>query len=378
MNQSFEVIIAGLGAMGSAAAYHLARCGQRVLGLDCFAPPHTFGSSHGQTRIIREAYFEHPLYVPLVKRAYELWAELERECAQTLFRQTGGLMIGPPDGVLVKGAQHSAELHQLPHTMLSADEIRRRFPAFHPTDEMVAVWEPRAGILFPEACVEAHLKLARERGATLQFEEPITHWQADGAGVRVRTSRGDYYADRLLLAVGPWIQTLLADLSLPLVIERQAFCLFEPAAHAEHFHPDHCPINLWEYAPDRFFYGFPDLGQGVKAAIHHEGEFIDPETVKRTVAPEEVEHIRAFVRRFLPDANGELRHSTVCLYTNTPDSHFLIDFHPRHPQVLIVSPCSGHGFKFSSVMGEVLADLCLTGHSSFDLRPFQLNRMSRA
>ncbi len=374
MHQTFEVIIAGLGAMGSAAAYHLARRGHRVLGLDRFTPPHSFGSSHGQMRIIREAYFEHPLYVPLVQRAYELWAELERECGRTLFRQTGGLMIGPPDGVLVSGAQHSAQLHQLPHTLLSADEMRGRFPALHPTDEMVAVWEPRAGILFPESCIEAHLELARQHGATLQFEEPITKWQADGAGVQVSTSHGDYRADRLLLAAGPWIQTLLADLSLPLMVERQTICWFEPTAHAENFHPDCCPINLWEYAPGRFFYGFPDLGQGVKAAIHHEGEVAEPETVRRTVAPEEIEHIRTFVRRFLPDADGELRHSAVCLYTNTPDSHFLVDFHPQHTPVLIASPCSGHGFKFSSVIGELVADLFLSGQSSFDLRPFRLER----
>lgn len=374
MTQTFEVIIAGLGAMGSAAAYHLARRGQRVLGLDRFTPPHTFGSSHGQTRIIREAYFEHPLYVPLVQRAYQLWAELEQECGRTLFRQTGGLMIGPPGGVLVRGAQHSAQLHQLPHSILSADEIRERFPALHPTDEMVAVWEPRAGILFPESCIEAHLELARRHGATLQFEEPITKWQADGAGIKVTTSRGDYRADHLLLAAGPWMQTLLADLSLPLTVERQTICWFDPHTNAENFHPDCCPINLWEYAPDRFFYGFPDLGQGVKAAIHHEGEAVESESVQRTVAPEEVEHIRTFVRRFLPAADGALRHSAVCLYTNTPDTHFLVDTHPLHTPVLIASPCSGHGFKFSSVIGEMLADLCLSGRSSFDLRPFRLER----
>jgi sarcosine oxidase len=373
--QSFEVIIAGLGAMGSAAAYHLARRGRRVLGLDRFTPPHSLGSSHGQTRIIREAYFEHPLYVPLVQRAYELWAELEQAYGRTLLRQTGGLMIGAMDGTLVSGARRSAQLHKLPHDLLSADEIRARFPALHPTDDRVAVWEPHAGILSPEICIEAHLELARRQGAKIYFEEPIRSWQTDGAGVEVKTSNATYRADLLLLAAGPWIKNLLPELSLPLIVERQTICWFEPTANAGYFHPDRCPINLWEYAPDRFFYGFPDLGQGVKAALHHEGEITEPETVRRTVESEEVEQIRTFLRRFLPDANGELRHSEVCLYTNTPDSHFLIDFHPHHAQVLIASPCSGHGFKFSSVLGEILAQLCLEGRSSFDLRPFRLGRL---
>jgi len=365
-----EVIIVGLGAMGSACAFHLARRGKRVLGLDRFEPPHAFGSSHGQTRIIREAYFEHPLYVPLVQRAYELWAELERVSGRSLFRETGGLMIGKPDSAVVSGATQSARAHSLPHELLSADQVRSRFPALHPTDDMVAVWEPRAGILFPEICLEAHLTLARNRGAELHTEEQVLNWEGDGAGVRVITSKGSYQAGQLVLTAGSWMQSLLAGLKLPLVVERQVQFWFEPKRPDE-FRPEHCPIHIWEHAPGRFFYGFPDLGVGVKVARHHEGESADPDSLNRAVRPEDIEAMRAVVRQFLPDADGPLRSAMVCMYSNTPDGHFFIDWHPRNPRVLIASPCSGHGFKFSSVIGEVLANLLTAEPMQFDLSLFR-------
>ena len=370
MPQKFDVIIVGLGAMGSAAAYHLAARGRRVLGLDRFSPPHAIGSSHGKTRIIREAYFEHPLYVPLIQRAYELWAELERQTGRPLLRQTGGLMIGRPDSAVVSGAKRSAEEHRLRHEILEASEVRRRFPALQPTDEMIAVWEPRAGILFPEACVDAHLDMARKHGADLHAEEPVLRWQPDGKGVRVFTAKGEYPADQLVLTAGSWIQSLLPDLILPIVVERQIQFWFEPI-NPSAFHPDRCPIHIWEFEPDRHFYGFPYLGEGVKVAGHHEGETVNPDFINRDVAPEEVEAMRALVRQFLPGADGPLRSAVVCMYTNTPDHHFFIDRHPAHPQVLIASPCSGHGFKFSSAIGEVVANLTTTAGSGFDLSLFR-------
>ncbi|MCI0693561.1 N-methyl-L-tryptophan oxidase [candidate division KSB1 bacterium] len=375
---SFDVIIAGLGAMGSAAAYHLARRSQRVLGLDRFAPPHAFGSSHGQTRIIREAYFEHPLYVPLVQRAYENWAELERESGQRLFQQTGGLMIGPLDGQLVAGAQRSAQIHHLPHELLTAAEMRQRFPAFRPSDDMVAVWEPRAGILFPERCIEAHLQMARQCGAVLHFDEPATAWERDGDGVRVLTSNGEYRAQRLLITAGAWTGRFIAELALPLTIERQVLLWFDPIAHSEHFDSQRCPIYIAEHEPNRFIYGFPNLGEGVKVGRHHEGESADPDGVRREAGPEDIEAMRAILCRFMPAIDTAPRVSAVCLYTNTPDSHFLIDFHPHHPHVLLASICSGHGFKFSSAFGEILADLLIEGRSTFDLSLFRLERFKRS
>ncbi|MBI2948550.1 MAG: N-methyl-L-tryptophan oxidase [Verrucomicrobia bacterium] len=371
MSEKYDVIIVGLGAMGSAACYHLARRGKKVLGLDRFSPPHTLGSSHGQTRIIREAYFEHPVYVPLVQHAYELWADLERESGRRLFVQTGGLMIGRPEGVVVGGAKQSAVEHRLQHEILSAAEVRRRFPALQPTDDMVAVWEPRAGILFPEACVETHLAHAKRHGADIHVNEAVTRWEADAGTARVVTSRGQFQASRLVLACGSWVTALLPDLSIPLTIERQVLYWFEAKRAPENFHSDRCPIYLWEHEPERFFYGFPDLGEGVKVAGHHEGRVTSPEAIDREIHADETEAMRRIIRKLMPDADGPLRSAVVCMYTNTPDHHFLIDSHPRYPQVLIASPCSGHGFKFSSAIGSVLADLLTEGKTRFELSLFR-------
>jgi sarcosine oxidase len=370
----YDVIIAGLGAMGSAAAYHLAADGSRVLGLDRFQPPHQLGSSHGLTRIIREAYFEHPSYVPLVQRAYELWAELEKNSGRRLLQQTGGVMIGPPGGALVGGARRSAEEHRLRHELLSSAELRRRFPVFHPATEMIGVWEPRAGVLFPEAAVQAHLELAAKRGATLRFNEPVLKWKPHGEGVRVQSAKRAYTADQLLLAAGAWTQSLAGQLNLPLAIERQVLYWFEPRSQAADFQPQQCPIHIWEHAPRRYFYGFPELGDGVKVAVHHEGEPAQPETVRREVSSQEIEAMRTLLRRFLPAAEGRLRSQAVCLYTNTPDEHFILDRHPQHPQVLVASPCSGHGFKFSSVIGELVAKLLRGQRPAFDLSLFRISR----
>jgi sarcosine oxidase len=374
---SYDAIIIGLGAMGSAAAYHLAKAGQRVLGLDRYRPPHAFGSSHGQTRIIREAYFEHPAYVPLVQRAYELWSQLERESKRHLFTQTGGLMIGPPDGVVFNGARRSAEEHRLPHEILTGTELERRFPGLKPGPDKSAVWEPRAGILFPERCVEAHLEMASRCGADLRFDEPVRQWAAEGAGVRVLTSKDSYSAGQLLCCAGAWTSDVLAGLDLPLQVERQVQYWFEPARHPEFFLPANCPIHLWEYEPARFFYGFPNLGEGVKVAGHHEGAEANPERLDREVPAHEVEQMRQIVNRFLPAATGALRSTAVCMYTNTPDGHFLLDRHPEWPQVLLASPCSGHGFKFSSAIGEALAELLLTRKPRLDLKLFSRERFSR-
>jgi sarcosine oxidase len=373
--ERFDVLIIGLGAMGSAAAYHLSRRGHRVLGLDQFTPPHNHGSSHGMSRIIREAYFEHPVYVPMVQRAYELWAELELESRQTLWQQTGGIMIGPGEGILVTGALRSAQDHHLIHEVLSAAEIRRRFPALNPIDEMIGIWEPRAGVLFPEKCIAAHLALARKHSATIRLEEHAHSWTIDGTGVGVNTSKGSYWCEKLIITAGAWLQRLVSELKLPLTVERQVLFWFEAAEHSERFHPGSCPIYLFEYEPDRYIYGFPDLGDGIKIARHHEGESTDPDMVERT-RPEELEAMRGLVRRFLPDANGALRDTAVCLYTNTPDFHFLIDLHPQCSNVLIASPCSGHGFKFSGVIGEILADQVAGIESRFDLSLFRLKRLN--
>jgi sarcosine oxidase len=376
MSVDYEVIVVGLGAMGSATAYHLAKRSVRVLGLDQFHPPHNFGSSHGLTRIIREAYFEDPLYVPLVQRAYELWTDLEKRCGNQLLLRTGGLMIGPPEGALVSGANRSAEQHNLPHEILHSTNLSQRFPMFKVEDDPMAVWEPRAGILFPERAIQTHLELAAKLGALLQFNSPVRKWEPLGKGVRVFTDANSYTANHLVLSPGAWMTSLLPAQNLPLTVERQVLYWFKPVSHLEMFRPDQFPIFIRQYARDRFFYGFPDLGDGVKVAFHHQGGRIYPDAASQEVAPHEIAEIRNVLSEYLPNANGALLSTAVCKYTNTPDEHFILDYHPEFPQVVVASPCSGHGFKFSPVIGEIIAEMVHGKRPQFDLDLFKLSRFS--
>jgi sarcosine oxidase len=361
--------------MGSATIHELATRGVRALGLDLFAPPHRLGSTHGRTRIIREAYFEHPLYVPLLRRAYDRWYALERDAQRKLFHRTGGLMIGPPDGELVTGAERSAREHELPHEMLDAGAIRRRFPGLEPDDTMVALLEPRAGMLLPETCIESWHQLAGSRGATLRTGEPLLEWKSSADGVAVRTHGGWMEAGALVLATGAWMPESVG-VSLPLSVERQLFHWFEPKRGAGRFRGDSCPIALWEYPAGHLFATFPDLGDGFKAGIHHDGELTTPHTVRREPDAEDERRIRQLLDRFAPDSAGPVREARVCLYTNTPDSHFVIDRHPSASSVTVVSACSGHGFKFASVVGEIAADLAMRQSPPFDLSPFSIRRFA--
>lgn len=376
MANAFDVIVVGLGAMGSATLYQLARRGHRVLGLEQFAPGHAQGSSHGRSRIIREAYFEDPRYVPLVQRAYECWRALEADAGVTVLRETGGLMIGTPDSEVVSGATRSAQLHALPHEMLSADDLRARFPAFRPRADDVAVYEPRAGMLAPELAIMTYVDLARRDGALAKSGEAMRSWRAVGDGVEVTTDRGVYAAAKLVLTVGAWAGPMLTQLGVPVVVQRNVLYWFTPAAHPEYFTPDRFPIFIQELAPGLTTYGFPDTGDGVKLALHHFGEAVDPDTLRRTVGGDEVGFMRKVLQQSMPDANGPLREAQACMYTNVPDDHFVIDVHPSHPAVIVASPCSGHGFKFSSALGEVLADMATNRPVAFDTSLFSLARFS--
>ncbi|MGN6810491.1 MAG: N-methyl-L-tryptophan oxidase [Thermomicrobiales bacterium] len=377
MSSAYDAIVLGLGAMGSATAYHLARRGTRVLGLDAYPRGHTQGSSHGRSRIIREAYFEAPEYVPLVQRAYHLWRELEAESGQALLTLTGGLNLGAPDSELVTGALASARQHQLPYEYLTAADVTARFPGFRPPEGAVAVYEPNAGILAPEACVGAHLDLAMRHGAVLQFNEPVRHWSADGAGVRVDTAQGTYQAARLVIAAGPWSAAVLAGLGLPLTVQRIVNVHFAPA-EPDRFAPGRCPIYILS-EPEGEYYGFPALpGQGVKFGRHDTGEVCTPATIRRMVDEGEVAALRAVLDRYLPGAGGDVLWTLTCMYTNTPDRHFILDRHPAHEQVVYGCGFSGHGFKFSSVIGEILADLALDGTTKHPIGFLSAARFARA
>jgi sarcosine oxidase len=369
----YDVIVVGLGAMGSAAAYQLARRGQRVLGLEQFERGHALGSSHGETRIIRMAYFEHPDYVPLLRRAYELWRETEAEAGVSLLHITGGIFIGPPANELVEGSLLSARAHGLAHTLLDAAAIRHRFPVFTPVDHEVGVYEDDAGVLFPERCIAAHLEVAERDGATLRHNEPMLRWSASPDGVVVESARASYRANRLVIAGGAWMGKLL---DLPITAERIPLYWFEPVAHAEQFDLGRFPIVLWAEA-DTAMYLTPHVDlPGVKIGKHRSDALSDPDQLDRSVHPEDEQPLREFLARSLPSLNGRVANARVCMYENSPDRHFLIDKHPQFENVVFAAGFSGHGFKFASVVGEILADLATTGQATPDAHFLRLSRLA--
>ena len=365
---AYDVIVVGLGAMGSATAHQLAKRGARVLGIEAFTPAHELGSSGGLTRIIRLAYFEHPSYVPLLKAAWQLWPEIEQESGAHLLEVTGGNYIGRAGSDVLEGSMLSARTHRLAHELLDADESRRRFPAIQIDDDMQTLHEPLAGALFAQRCIAAHLELARRHGAELQFEERVTGWQHEGTGVTVTTDRGTYTAGRLVVSVGAWLPKLMPELHLPLVIERNVAFWFEPVAQPEIFAPDRLPVWIMEVDAEHAFYGFPTLPeQGLKVARHHGGRPVDPDTLDRQASAADEQVVRDFTSRYMPLANGRRLDARVCMYANTPDENFVVGLHPGDPRVIIASPCSGHGFKFSVVIGVICADLALSGATAFDI-----------
>lgn len=380
---SYDVIVLGLGGMGSAAAAHLAARGRKVLGLEQFTAPHDRGSSHGHTRVIRQAYFEHPAYVPLLLRAYELWRELEQVTGRQLLLLSGGLMMGAPGSEVVTGSLRSARQHGLPHDELDAREIRRRFPQFQITDDTVALFERAAGLVFCERAVSAHLEWAARAGAELRFEEPVLAWRATpGGGGTVTTAKGSYTAEQLIITPGPWAPELLADLGVPLVVERQVLFWFQPPEGVGPFLPERFPIYIWEHPSGETPYGFPAVdgeAGGVKIACYRKAvpEPCTPETVDRRIRDDDVAAMRTAMRGLLPRLDGPLLKAATCLYTLTPDLNFVIGTHPAHPQVQIAAGFSGHGFKFCSVVGELLADLVITGRTRHELGLFAPDRFRR-
>ena len=373
---TFDVVVIGQGATGSAALYHLARRGARVTGIERFEPGHDRGSSHGRTRIIRVGYFEHPSYVPLVCRAYGLWRDLEDASGQSLLHVTGIAEIGPPGGILVQGTLAASRLHDLPHQVLDARELMRRYPAFSLPDEFVAVMQPEGGYLQAEPAVRAHVALAVSAGAELRANERVAAVEPRGDGVRVRTDRGTIEAGIAIISAGPWMNDLLPDFTLPLHVTRQPVIWVEPR-RPELFAPERFPVFMLEGA-EGIHYGLPLHAQdGMKLAKHHyDDNPVDPENSPREVSAAEEAMIRSAIAAYIPAADGKKLSSQTCLYTNTPDGDFIIDRLPAHPQIIIASPCSGHGFKFAPVIGEILADLALKDATEHDISRFRLARFA--
>lgn len=371
--ERYDVIVLGVGGMGSSAAFELARRGRRVLALEQLVPGHDRGSSHGQTRVIRKAYYEHPDYVPLLRRAYERWYDLEQRRGRRLLTECGVLSVGPPDGEVVEGVRRAAAEHRLPIEDLTADEMRRRFPALRPDDGWEGVLEREAGFLDVEECVRAYADEAQTLGAEVRTGEPAVAWEASGDSVRVRTASGTCSAARLVVTAGAWASRMLAELGLPLRVLRKTLHWFG-TEDDRLFRRDAFPIYMLETSRG-FYYGFPVIDPaGHKVARHDGGELTDPATVNREATEADAADCRDFLRRHLPQAAGPLRRGKVCLYTVTPDHHFVIDVHPRYPQVAIACGFSGHGFKFASVVGEVLADLAEKGRTELPIGRFAVSR----
>jgi sarcosine oxidase len=360
----FDVIVVGLGGMGSAAAAHAAMRGKRVLGLEQFQPAHDQGSSHGRSRVIRLAYFEHPAYVPLLRRAYELWRQLEQLTGRDLLRITGGLMIGAPDSEVVAGSLRSAREHHLAHELFDAAEVHRRFPPFTPRPGLVALHEEEAGVLFPEEAIRAHLDAAMDNGAHLHFDERVDDWQVAPSGrVTVLTSRARYTAERVILAPGSWAASLFKLDWLPLEVEPQQLHWFVPDGGAAAFSPDRFPIYIWDVGNGVQFYGFPADQDGRVKVAFFRSRVLGEEAMRSALLP----CIPAL-------GNGTLVESVACKYTLTPDHHFVIGRHPDFENVVIASPCSGHGYKFASVIGEILSDLAIDGTTRHSIALFAPDR----
>jgi sarcosine oxidase len=374
---TFDVAVIGLGAMGSAALFNLARQGRRVIGIEQFEPGHEKGSSHGESRIIRLSYFEHPSYVPLARRAMEKWRELEQLCGHNILTVTGVLEAGYPGCPIVEGSLEASRLHGLDHEVLDAAEINRRFPAFKVPPHWTGLYQPEGGFLRPELAIQQFVGLAERHGAEVRTGTRVLAIEPLGSGVRVRTEAGEIEAGSVIVAAGAWIGDFAPELKPHLKLTRQVLGWFEPLQPA-YYAPDRCPVFILE-SEDDACYGFPDFaGTGVKTASHRKGAYLpSADDLSQDGGAADEAQIRRMLALAMPEANGPLRAMRTCMYTRTPDEDFVIDRSSADPRIILASPCSGHGFKFASVIGEVLADLALGKTPANDISRFKLERFRR-
>jgi sarcosine oxidase len=366
--------VIGVGGFGSSALYHLAKRGMRVLGIEQFGIAHDRGSSHGDTRIIRKAYFEHPDYVPLLQRGYDLWAELEEEFGQQLYCECGLLLSGSPEGEAVGGAKIAAATHNIPIEQLDLRDVQDRFPGFEIPEGFSVVFEPEAGFLKVEDCVTAHIEQACAMGAELKTRETVQSWESDGTTVRVRTDRGEYEAASLIVTAGAWTSQLLTDLNVKLEVLRKP--LFWHEITSNNFRVEQGLPGWYFEMPEGDFYGFPCIDNSTLKLAEHSGGLpaTDPMNLNREYFPEEHANVQKFVGEVLPELKPQPQRHALCMYTVTADRHFIIDRHPEHSNVIIGAGFSGHGFKFSSVLGETLADLAVDGTTKKPIEFLSINR----
>jgi sarcosine oxidase len=372
---NYDVAIAGLGGIGSAIAAHCAARGASVIGLEQFGPAHDRGASHGKSRMIRQAYFEDPAYVPLVLRSYELWRALERETGRNLLRITGVLSAGEEESEIISGTQKAAAQHGLPLEKWSRGEMRRRYPDLRLLPNEVALFEPAGGVLDPEESVRMHLQVARSTGAELRFDAVLRKWEANDGGITLELGDGTRIsAKKLILSLGPWVQETLAPLGVPIRVQRNVQVWFSPATDA--YRAGRFPAFLVDRAGlPAPLYGFPDFGDGVKAAFHGFGELTSANQLNRDVEiARDVTPVAQALEGWMPGAAATFREARPCMYSLTPDGSFVIDRHPAHANVILCGGFSGHGFKFAPVIGEIGADLALDGGSRHQIDFLSLKR----
>ena len=377
MTADYDVAVIGLGAMGAHAVQQLAARGQRVIGIERFGPAHQRGSSHGDSRLIRLAYYEDPAYVPLLRRAYANWRALERLSGEALMTITGILQIGRPESAVVSGVLESCRVHGIAHELLEPAQVAERFPAFAMRPEDVAVFEPQGGFLRPERAITAALRLAGADGAVLRFNERVTAIEPDDAGVTIVSNAGRCRVRKAIVAAGSYVGGLvpsLAPYAKPIFVMVGWYASRDPLATAL----GRMPGFLIDEGDGGSFYGFPDLGEGVKVGKHgHNHQLIDPEQPNRPVEPEDIAVTDSFMARRIPAVAPNGQRFMSCRYTLLPGEHFLIDFAPGERHLIVASPCSGHGFKFASVVGEILADLAMQDGTRLPIDLFSFAALER-
>jgi len=375
MNNTSDVIIIGLGAMGSATSMFLSHNGIKVIGFDSYSPPHEFGSSLGHTRVIREAYHEGTTYVPIVQRAYEIWLEMNENSKVPIIETYGGLLIGRKTGD-IENALKSANKYDIPIKKMTNDEISQKFSVLNPPKEYIGLLESRGGAVFVENSINHMLNTALNNGSIHKYNERVVRWSKKSNYYLVETNLGNYKAEKLVFSSGAWITKLLPTLKLPIKIERQVLFWFSPRKNPDKFKSINMPNSGWDLDNGLSFYTMPNLeNRGFKVAMHHNGEFVDPDTLIRESNDSDLKMVRDFLEEYIPDGNGELIDSKVCMYTDTPDQDFLIDSHPDDENIIICSPCSGHGFKFTPAIGEICSSLIINNSTNFDLDKFSLERL---
>ncbi|MCY4018113.1 MAG: N-methyl-L-tryptophan oxidase [Chloroflexi bacterium] len=376
----YDAIVIGVGGMGSATLYHLAKRGWKALGIEQFEAPHDMGSSHGLTRIIRLAYYEDPSYVPLLRRAYELWDQLEGDAGEKLFYQTGSIDMGPEDSDVFAGSLRSCLEHDLAYQVLNSRQLSERFPGYRMPSETMALFQPQGGLLVPEGCISAYVRLAQKHGACLRSGERVTGWEVrNDESLAVRTERGEYSADKLVICGGAWAYKLVPELTGKAVPERQVLIWLRPK-QPELFRPERFPV--WNALVDEGrYYGFPEFNPGGATPgmkfgrWHHREETCDPDAVDRDTYPADEALLRQFAERYFPAGAGATLRMSTCMFTNTVDEHWVLATLPGAPQVSVAAGFSGHGFKMASVIGEIMADLAQNGSTRHDISLHQLQRL---